>query len=174
MDTAVQSSGSAGRRPRPFCYQVIRSTPTAAVPHPARPVAAPYRRLLDRRRKVAGPAPARAHGSSGRTCPGRPGGGRPPRGARKVVPIVPVTIEQGAAPMRPLRRILLSTALAATLVLAPVTAASADHTGDGCEHRRTTQAHDRVPDRNHQAHSSIPYCPPHDAPRHRDKGHGHG
>lgn len=78
--------------------------------------------------------------------------------------------------MRVLRRTLLSTALAATLVSAPVTAASADHTGDGCQHERTTTAHERVPHRNqgtHQAHSSIPYCPPDDAPRHRDGDGGH-
>jgi hypothetical protein len=76
-----------------------------------------------------------------------------------------------------MRRTMMSALLAAALVFGPATAASATHTGGGCEHQRTTRAHEAVPHRNqgtHQAHQSIPYCPPHDAPRHRDTANGHG
>lgn len=75
------------------------------------------------------------------------------------------------------RKSLTTAALTATLLLVPATGASATHTGDGCEHHTTTHAHATVPhktDGNHQAHSSIPYCPPDDAPRHKDNGNGHG
>ena len=54
------------------------------------------------------------------------------------------------------------------MVLGPASAASATHTG--CEHHTTGQAHASVPHRNQgteTAHSSIPYCPPEDAPRQR-------
>lgn len=57
-------------------------------------------------------------------------------------------------------------ALGAALVLGHASAAGATHTG--CEHSRTQQAHQSVPHLNHgthTAHSSIPYCPPQDAPR---------
>jgi hypothetical protein len=69
-----------------------------------------------------------------------------------------------------MRKVLATFTLATMMVLGPATAASATHTGNGCEHRATGQAHASVPHRNHgnhQAHSSIPYCPPDDAPRHR-------
>lgn len=74
-----------------------------------------------------------------------------------------------------INRTVLTAALTATLLLAPATGASATHTGDGCEHHTTTHAHATVPHRNqgtHQAHGSIPYCPPDDAPRHMDSGDG--
>lgn len=74
-----------------------------------------------------------------------------------------------------MRRTILSAMLTATLLVVPVSVASADHTG--CEpHSRTQTAHERVPHRNqgtHQAHSSIPYCPPEDAPRHRNGDNDH-
>ncbi|MDQ4068824.1 MAG: hypothetical protein M3203_05035 [Actinomycetota bacterium] len=66
-----------------------------------------------------------------------------------------------------MRRAVLALAAGATLALGSVSAAGATHTG--CEHARTTKAHANVPHRNqgtHTAHHSIPYCPPHDAPRH--------
>lgn len=65
--------------------------------------------------------------------------------------------------------------MTASLVLLPASVAGAAHTGGGCEHGVTQHAHDTVPHKNqgtHQAHASIPYCPPHDAPRHKD-GMGH-
>ena len=67
-----------------------------------------------------------------------------------------------------MRRVVVTFSLAAMMVLGPASAAGADHTG--CEHARTARAHEVVPHRNqgtHQAHMSIPYCPPEDAPRHR-------
>ncbi len=70
-----------------------------------------------------------------------------------------------------MRKVLVFSALAVAGVLGSTSAASATHTGDGCVHRATGQAHASVPHRNqgtHKAHSSIPYCPPHDAPRHKD------
>lgn len=73
-----------------------------------------------------------------------------------------------------MRRTVITTALAATLLLAPASGASATHTGGGCEHHTTGQAHASVPHRNqgtHHAHQSIPYCPPDDAPRHKDGEH---
>ena len=69
-----------------------------------------------------------------------------------------------------MRKTMLGTVLAAGIALAAPSVAGATHTGGGCEHTRTTHAHQTVPHRNqgtHQAHSSIPYCPPHDAPRHK-------
>jgi hypothetical protein len=68
---------------------------------------------------------------------------------------------------------MTAAALGAALALVPATA-DAEHTG--CEHQRTGQAHQSVPHKNHgthQAHGSIPYCPPHDAPRHKQDGGGH-
>ncbi len=65
-----------------------------------------------------------------------------------------------------MRKIFLGTALTAALALAAPSVAGATHTG--CEHERTGQAHESVPHKNHgthQAHGSIPYCPPSDAPR---------
>ena len=64
-----------------------------------------------------------------------------------------------------MRRVLA--VLAAGIVGAVVPASSAGATHTGCEHARTTTAHATVPHGNHQAHHSIPYCPPHDAPRHK-------
>ena len=67
-----------------------------------------------------------------------------------------------------MRKVLATLTLATMMVLGPATAASATHTG--CEHHTTGKAHSTVPHRNHgthTAHSSIPYCPPEDAPRHR-------
>ena len=64
------------------------------------------------------------------------------------------------------RRIAAVTALGIGIVVGFAPAAGATHTG--CAHRTTTKAHATVPHRNHgthQAHSSIPYCPPEDAPR---------
>jgi len=72
-----------------------------------------------------------------------------------------------------MRKTMLGTALAAGIALAAPSVAGATHTGGGCEHQRTTKAHKSVPHRNqgtHQAHSSIPYCPPRDAPRHKSGG----
>lgn len=56
-----------------------------------------------------------------------------------------------------------------------VSASGAIATHTGCAHDAgpTAKAHATVPHRNHQAHMSIPYCPPHDAPRHGGGG-GHG
>ncbi len=67
-----------------------------------------------------------------------------------------------------MRRFVAICTLAAAMVAGPASAANATHTG--CEHATTDQAHASVPHRNHgthTAHSSIPYCPPEDAPRHR-------
>ncbi len=67
-----------------------------------------------------------------------------------------------------MRRVVVTLGLAAVMVLGAASAAGATHTG--CEHARTTRAHQAVPHRNqgtHQAHMSIPYCPPEDAPRYR-------
>jgi hypothetical protein len=64
-----------------------------------------------------------------------------------------------------MRRVLVTFSLGAVMVLGPASAAGADHTG--CKHAKTARAHEVVPHRNHQAHMSIPYCPPEDAPRHR-------
>lgn len=64
------------------------------------------------------------------------------------------------------RRIVLMSTMTLGAILGPVSAVSATHTG--CEHGRTAQAHASVPHINegtHTAHESIPYCPPHDAPR---------
>ncbi len=69
-----------------------------------------------------------------------------------------------------MRRVVLILAAGATLALGSVAPAGATHTGNGCEHARTGQAHASVPHLNegtHTAHQSIPYCPPDDAPRHR-------
>lgn len=68
-----------------------------------------------------------------------------------------------------MRRILATLTLGTAMALGLMSPASATHTGGGCEHRATGQAHVSVPHRNqgtHQAHMSIPYCPPDDAPRH--------
>lgn len=68
-----------------------------------------------------------------------------------------------------MRRILATLALAVPMALGSTSVASAEHTGDGCEHQKTGQAHQSVPHHDnhgtHTAHSSIPYCPPEDAPR---------
>lgn len=66
-----------------------------------------------------------------------------------------------------MRKALLTTAITASFALVPASVAGAAHTG--CEHSRTGTAHAAVPHKNHgthQAHQSIPYCPPEDAPRH--------
>lgn len=66
-----------------------------------------------------------------------------------------------------MRRFLATLTLAVPLALGSASAASADHTG--CEHQKTDQAHQSVPHYDnhgtHTAHSSVPYCPPEDAPR---------
>ena len=76
-----------------------------------------------------------------------------------------------------MRRVLLATAMTASLVLVPAAGAGATHTGGGCVHGVTAHAHATVPHKDnhgtHQAHSSIPYCPPADAPRHKDAAAGH-
>lgn len=64
-----------------------------------------------------------------------------------------------------MRRVLAAVAVAATGIVLPASVAGATHTG--CEHARTMVAHATVPHDNHQAHHSIPYCPPEDAPRHK-------
>ena len=67
-----------------------------------------------------------------------------------------------------MKKIVLTFAAGAALALGSVSAAGATHTGGGCEHARTTNAHATVPHMNHgthTAHASIPYCPPVDAPR---------
>lgn len=68
-----------------------------------------------------------------------------------------------------MRRTIAIGMTTAALLVVPLTAASAEHTG--CEpHDRTTHAHETVPhetDGNMTAHQSIPYCPPDDAPRHK-------
>ena len=64
-----------------------------------------------------------------------------------------------------MRRFAAMFVLGAGIVLGSASGASATHTG--CEHGATSNAHATVPHRNHKAHSSIPYCPPNDAPRHR-------
>ncbi len=70
-----------------------------------------------------------------------------------------------------MRRVLVTFSVATMMVLGPASVAGADHTG--CEHARTTRAHAAVPHFDnhgtHQAHMSIPYCPPHDAPRHQHR-----
>ncbi len=66
-----------------------------------------------------------------------------------------------------MRRIVLISIAGAVMGLGWGSPAGATHTG--CEHARTGQAHASVPHLNagtHTAHQSIPYCPPHDAPRH--------
>ncbi len=66
-----------------------------------------------------------------------------------------------------MRRFAAMFVLGAGIVVSSASGASATHTG--CEHGVTSNAHAAVPHRNHgthQAHSSIPYCPPGDAPRH--------
>jgi len=62
------------------------------------------------------------------------------------------------------RRILATFTLGTAMALTFAAPASATHTG--CEHGVTSKAHATVPHGNHQAHASIPYCPPDDAPRH--------
>ncbi len=75
----------------------------------------------------------------------------------RLVPLVS-TIQGGKV-----RRTLVTMAITASFVLVPASVAGATHTG--CEHGNTQTAHDAVPHKNHQAHGSIPYCPPEDAPR---------
>lgn len=72
-----------------------------------------------------------------------------------------------------MRRVLVTFSLATMMVLGPASVAGAQHTGCA-PHAKTTRAHQAVPHRNqgtHQAHMSIPYCPPHDAPRHHRAQH---
>ncbi len=70
-----------------------------------------------------------------------------------------------------MRRALVTFSVATMMVLGPASVAGATHTG--CEHARTTRAHAAVPHFDnhgtHQAHMSIPYCPPDDAPRHQHR-----
>ena len=67
-----------------------------------------------------------------------------------------------------MRRLLAGLAVGVVAAIGPIGPAAATHTGGGCQHGVTAHAHATVPHRNHQAHMSIPYCPPHDAPRHMD------
>ena len=70
-----------------------------------------------------------------------------------------------------MRKVLAGLALGAVAGVVPAVPAAATHTGGGCPHGVTAHAHATVPHRNqgtHQAHMSIPYCPPIDAPRHVD------
>ncbi|HWC10573.1 MAG TPA: hypothetical protein VG455_05050 [Acidimicrobiales bacterium] len=72
-----------------------------------------------------------------------------------------------------MRRVLAGLAVGAVAAIVPAVPAGATHTGGGCPHGVTLHAHQTVPHHNHgthQAHMSIPYCPPHDAPRHMDAG----
>lgn len=74
-----------------------------------------------------------------------------------------------------MRRALVAAAVGALALIGPASTAGATHTGGGCPHGVTSKAHATVPHRthgNHNAHQRIPYCPPHDAPRHKDAG-GH-
>lgn len=66
-----------------------------------------------------------------------------------------------------MRRFAAMFVIGTGIVLGSASGASATHTG--CVHGVTSHAHATVPHRNqgtHRAHASIPYCPPHDAPRH--------
>ena len=75
-----------------------------------------------------------------------------------------------------MRKVLAAMGLGAVAVIGPAAPAGATHTGGGCPHGVTAHAHATVPHRtegNHRAHQSIPYCPPHDAPRHKDVSAGH-
>lgn len=84
--------------------------------------------------------------------------------------------------MQRTRRTLVTSILAATLLVVPASLAGATHTGDddchgshsGLAHAHSTIPHfDHAPG-THQAHQSAPYCPPHDAPRHAvNNGNGH-
>lgn len=68
-----------------------------------------------------------------------------------------------------MRKTMLGTVVAAGIALAAPSVAGATHTGGGCQHQRTTQAHQSVPHHskgNHNAHKRIPYCPPNDTPGH--------
>ncbi len=69
-----------------------------------------------------------------------------------------------------MRRVLAGLAVGAVAAIVPVAPAAATHTGGGCPHGVTANAHSRVPHHAHQAHMSIPYCPPIDAPRHAGAG----
>lgn len=71
-----------------------------------------------------------------------------------------------------MRKVLVGLAVGAVAAVVPVSPVGATHTGGGCPHGVTAHAHATVPHRNHQAHQSIPYCPPHDAPRHKDVANG--
>jgi len=71
-----------------------------------------------------------------------------------------------------MRKIAAVCALGAGLVVVSASGATADHTGCPHDAGPTANAHATVPHRNHQAHMSIPYCPPEDAPRHGGQGAG--
>lgn len=78
--------------------------------------------------------------------------------------------------MRHTRRTLVTSILAATLLVAPASLAGAHHMED-ChgENPGLAHAHSTIPHGNqglHKAHQSAPYCPPKDAPRHAVGG-GH-
>lgn len=79
--------------------------------------------------------------------------------------------------MRHPRRTIVTSILAAILLVAPASMAGAHHMED-ChgEHAGLAHAHSTIPHHspgNHKAHQSAPYCPPHDAPRHHH-ANGHG
>ena len=67
-----------------------------------------------------------------------------------------------------MRKALVAMGAGAIALIAPMSPAGATP-GGGCEHGVTAHAHDTVPhdtEGNGTAHENIPYCPPHDAPRH--------
>ncbi len=70
-----------------------------------------------------------------------------------------------------MRKVFVALAIGGAAAGMPVAPAGATHTGGGCPHGVTAHAHATVPHHNqgnHNAHERIPYCPPHDAPRHMD------
>ena len=69
-----------------------------------------------------------------------------------------------------MRKVLVAMGVGAVALIGSTSPAGAEHTGGGCQHGVTAHAHATVPhhtDGNHNAHQNIPYCPPHDAPRHK-------
>lgn len=69
-----------------------------------------------------------------------------------------------------MRKVLVAMGAGAVALIGSTSPAGAGHTGGGCTHSVTLHAHQTVPHHaqgNHTAHANIPYCPPHDAPRHK-------
>ncbi len=66
-----------------------------------------------------------------------------------------------------MRKTLLGTVLAAGIALAAPSVAGATHPASGgCVHHHGTGHAHHQGKKSHQAHQSIPYCPPADAPGH--------